>query len=89
MAKTPETDAKRPKSVVKEAAVWIMMGMLILGLGGFGVTNFGGTVSTVGTVGKVEITADDYARGVPEPAERLLAAGRTADLGAGGDRLRA
>jgi peptidyl-prolyl cis-trans isomerase D len=62
MAKTPETDAKRPKSVVKEAAVWIMLGMLILGLGGFGVTSFGGGVSTVGTVGKAEITADDYAR---------------------------
>ena len=62
MAKTPETDAKRPKSVVKETAVWVMMGMLILGLGGFGVTNFGGSVSTVGTVGDIEITADDYAR---------------------------
>jgi peptidyl-prolyl cis-trans isomerase D len=62
MAKTPETDAKRPKNVAKEAAVWVMMGMLILGLGGFGITNFGGGVSTVGTVGEVEITADDYAR---------------------------
>jgi peptidyl-prolyl cis-trans isomerase D len=60
MAKTPETDAKRPKSVVKETAVWVLMGMLILGLGGFGVTNFGGGVSTVGSVGDVEITADDY-----------------------------
>jgi peptidyl-prolyl cis-trans isomerase D len=62
MAKTPETDAKRPKSVVKETAVWVLMGMLILGLGGFGVTNFSGGVSTVGTVGDAEITADDYAR---------------------------
>jgi peptidyl-prolyl cis-trans isomerase D len=62
MAKTPETDAKRPKSVVKETAVWVLMGMLILGLGGFGVTNFGGGVTTVGTVGDAEITADDYAR---------------------------
>jgi peptidyl-prolyl cis-trans isomerase D len=62
MAKTPETDAKRPKNVVKDTAVWVLMGMLILGLGGFGVTNFGGGVSTVGTVGEVEITADDYAR---------------------------
>ena len=62
MAKTPETDARRPKNVVKETAVWVMMGMLILGLGGFGVTNFGGGVSTVGTVGDVDITADDYAR---------------------------
>ena len=62
MAKTPETDAKRPKSVVKETAVWVMLAMLILGLGGFGATNFSGGVSTVGTVGTAEITADDYAQ---------------------------
>lgn len=62
MAKTPEPDAKRPKSVVKETAVWVLMGMLILGLGGFGVSNFNGGVSTVGSVGDIEISADDYAR---------------------------
>jgi peptidyl-prolyl cis-trans isomerase D len=62
MAKTPEPEAKRPRNVVKDFAVWIMLGMLILGLGGFGVSNFGGAVSTVGSVGDVEITADDYAR---------------------------
>jgi peptidyl-prolyl cis-trans isomerase D len=61
MAKTPETAPKRPKNVAKEAAVWVMMGMLILGLGGFGITSFGGGVSTVGKVGDIEITADDYA----------------------------
>jgi peptidyl-prolyl cis-trans isomerase D len=62
MAKTPETEEKRRKNPVKETAVWVMMGMLILGLGGFGVTNFGGGVSTVGSVGDTDITADDYAR---------------------------
>ncbi len=62
MAKTPETDAKRPKNLAKEAAVWVLMGMLILGLGGFGVTSFGGGASSVGKVGAVEITADAYAR---------------------------
>ncbi len=62
MAKTPDDDAKRPKSKAKEAAVWVMMGMLILGLGGFGVTSFSGGVSTVASVGDIEISADDYAR---------------------------
>ncbi|WP_136644402.1 peptidylprolyl isomerase [Tabrizicola sp. YIM 78059] len=62
MAKTPDDDVKRPKSKAKEAAVWVMMGMLILGLGGFGVTNFGGGVTTIGKVGSTEITTDAYAR---------------------------
>ncbi len=62
MAKTPDDEAKRPKNKAKEAAVWVMMGMLILGLGGFGVTNFGGGVTAVGSVGDAEITTDQYAR---------------------------
>ncbi len=61
MAKTPETDVKRPKNMVKEAAVWVLMGMLVLGLGGFGVTSFSGGSTSVGTVGDVEIPADAYA----------------------------
>lgn len=62
MAKTQDDDAKRPKNKAKEAAVWVMMGMLILGLGGFGVTNFGGGVTVIGSVGSTEITSDAYAR---------------------------
>ena len=62
MAKTPTEDGKRPRGKVQEAAVWILMGMLILGLGGFGVTSFSGGVTRVGSVGKIDITADDYAR---------------------------
>ena len=42
--------------------VWILLGLLILGLGGFGVTNFSGTVHSVGTVGDQDITVDEYAR---------------------------
>jgi peptidyl-prolyl cis-trans isomerase D len=60
MAKSPEPATKRPKNLAKEAAVWILMGMLILGLGGFGITSFGGGVSSVGKVGKTEITTDEY-----------------------------
>ncbi len=62
MAKTPDDDTKRPKSKAKEAAVWVLMGMLILGLGGFGVTSFSGGVTQVAKVGDTEITTDDYAR---------------------------
>lgn len=63
MAKTPDhEDVKRPKGKVKEAAVWLMMAMLILGLGGFGVTSFSGGVTRVGSVGDVDITTDAYAR---------------------------
>ena len=62
MAKTTDDDVKRPKSKVKEAAVWVMMGMLIVGLGGFGVTSFSSGVTTVATVGDAEVTAEDYGR---------------------------
>jgi peptidyl-prolyl cis-trans isomerase D len=38
------------------------MWMLILGLGGFGVTSFTGGVTKVGSVGDIDITTNDYAR---------------------------
>ncbi|WP_137112012.1 peptidylprolyl isomerase [Rhodobacter sp. SY28-1] len=62
MAKTPTEEGKRPRGKAQEAAVWVLMGMLILGLGGFGVTSFGGGVTRVGSVGDTDITTDDYAR---------------------------
>ena len=62
MAKTPTEDGKRPRGKAQEAAVWTLMGMLILGLGGFGVTSFSGGVSKIASVGDIEITTDDYAR---------------------------
>lgn len=42
--------------------VWILMGMLILGLGGFGARNFGGSVRAIGSVGDTDIDLRDYAR---------------------------
>jgi len=47
---------------ISKTLVWILMGLLILGLGGFGATNFSGSVSNVGRVGDAEIPVDDYAR---------------------------
>ncbi|GAA4227964.1 peptidyl-prolyl cis-trans isomerase D [Sagittula marina] len=41
---------------------YILLGLLLLGLGGFGATNFGGTVSSIGRVGDTDIPAQDYFR---------------------------
>lgn len=46
----------------KSTIVWLLMGLLILGLGGFGVTNFSGGTSSIGSVGQVEISDQQYAR---------------------------
>ncbi|WP_135504906.1 peptidyl-prolyl cis-trans isomerase [Roseovarius aestuariivivens] len=51
------------KSITKPL-VWILMGLLILGLGGFGVTNLSGTQRAIGSVGEAEITVNDYFRGL-------------------------
>lgn len=62
MAKTPTEEGKRPRGKAQEAAVWVLMGMLILGLGGFGVTSFTGGVTKVASVGDTDISTNDYAR---------------------------
>ena len=50
------------KKSITNTAVWILMGLLILGLGGFGVTNLSGNVRSVGSVGDTDIDVQDYAR---------------------------
>lgn len=50
------------KKSVTKPLVWIMLGLLIIGLGGFGVTNLSGTVREVGRVGDVPIDVNEYAR---------------------------
>lgn len=42
--------------------VWILLALLIVGLAGFGATSFSGTVRTIGSVGSVSISTDEYAR---------------------------
>lgn len=42
--------------------VWGLLGLLLLGLGGFGATNFSGTVRSVGAVGDAQISTNDYFR---------------------------
>lgn len=46
----------------KSTIVWLLMGLLVLGLGGFGVTSFSGGSSEIGAVGQTKVTAEEYAR---------------------------
>ena len=41
---------------------FVMLGMIVIGLGGYGVTNFGHSVDNVATVGKAEVSTTEYAR---------------------------
>lgn len=45
-----------------DMAVWIILILLIIGLGGFGISNFGGSVRSIGSVGDEPISVNDYAR---------------------------
>ena len=47
---------------IGKTAMWILMGFLILGLGGFGAVNLSGNIRSVGTVGSKPIAVDAYAR---------------------------
>jgi peptidyl-prolyl cis-trans isomerase D len=62
MAKAPETEPRKRGTGAKNFAVWTLLIMLIIGLGGFGITSFGGNVTKIGTVGNRNIGTDDYAR---------------------------
>ena len=63
---TDDEERRKPRNKGQQVATWIMMGMLIVGLGGFGVTNFSGTVSSIGSVGPVGIPTRDYARALQQ-----------------------
>jgi peptidyl-prolyl cis-trans isomerase D len=64
MAKGSETEAPRKRGKGTQIAVYGLLALLVLGLGGFGVDNFGGRVPHIGTVGDREIKTEDYARGL-------------------------
>ncbi|KIN72906.1 peptidylprolyl isomerase [Sulfitobacter guttiformis] len=52
------------KSSVGKTAMWIVVGLLFIGLGGFGAVNLSGNIRTIGTVGDKPIAVDTYARQV-------------------------
>ncbi|MDP4032395.1 MAG: SurA N-terminal domain-containing protein [Pseudorhodobacter sp.] len=60
----PETAIRKRKGA--SIVVWVLMAMLVLGLGGFGITNYGSGVSKIGSVGKRDISITQYARALQQ-----------------------
>lgn len=65
--------ARTGKGKVSRAAVWVILALLIIGLAGFGATNFGGSVRSVGSVGDTSIGVDRYARALNDELRALSA----------------
>ncbi len=70
MAKADSTDTPK-KRKAGSTLVWGLLVLIMLGLGGFGVTNFGGGVSTIGRVGDREIEVDDYTRAFRQQVDQM------------------
>jgi peptidyl-prolyl cis-trans isomerase D len=66
MAGNDDDIAPKRKGKLSSIVVWLLMAMLVVGLGGFGVTNFGGGLTSIGSVGDREITTDSYARALQQ-----------------------
>ena len=47
---------------ISKTFVWIIIGLAMLGLGGFGASNLSGTIRSIGTVGDKHIDVGEYAR---------------------------
>ncbi|GFE51677.1 peptidyl-prolyl cis-trans isomerase [Roseobacter cerasinus] len=58
-------------SSISKTAIWILLGLLILALGGFGATNLSGNIRTIGTVGDMPLSVDDYARGLQQEIQAV------------------
>jgi len=53
--------------------VWILLGLLIVGLAGFGATNLSGAARSIGSVGDQEIDIDEYARALQQEIRAIEA----------------
>lgn len=72
MAKDSD-DTPRKKGKGSQIVVWALMAMLVVGLGGFGVTSFGGGLTSIGRVGEREIETNTYARAIQQELAALTA----------------
>ena len=50
------------KGKLSKTFIWILMGLLIIGLAGFGATSLSGSARSVATVGEKEVSTDAYLR---------------------------
>lgn len=58
---------------ISKGAVWVLMGLLVIGLGGFGITNLSGAVRSIGSVGTAQIDVQTYARALRNEMSALSA----------------
>lgn len=75
MAKTTQTEEqpRRKRQKASNYVVWVILVLVMIGLGGFGVTNFGGGITTIGKVGDRDIETTDYARALQQEMNALSA----------------
>lgn len=63
--------AKFSRKKAMNVPVWILLGLLILGLMGFGIGNYSGVTDKIGSVGDEEITVDEYYQALQEVTRNL------------------
>lgn len=67
------------KGKASQLVVWVLLGLLIVGLAGFGTGNFGGSVRSVASVGSSEIDLNTYGRALQQEMQAYAeATGETA-----------
>ncbi|RAZ82068.1 peptidylprolyl isomerase [Cereibacter johrii] len=71
MSKLTSIEHHKPKKKGTQLVFWGLVGLMAVGLGGFGVTNFGGGLTTVGSVGDRDITTGAYARALQQEMRAL------------------
>jgi len=54
------------RSKGQNTIVWVLIALLVLGLGGFGLTNFSGSIRSIGKVGQTSISINDYVRALQQ-----------------------
>ena len=54
------------KGSTSKTVIWVLMALLIFGLGGFGITNFSGNLRSIGSVGDEEISVARYVSAMQE-----------------------
>lgn len=66
MSRLTSIEHHKPKKKGAQIVFWSLLGLMVVGLGGFGVHNFGGRLQKIGSVGDRVISTQDYARALQQ-----------------------